>query len=195
MLSSAHRLPFIWGAPHHTLCQDNFSCCGIIFKQMSVLSLTSTTQSDISSGRQWASPNQRKHNRNQLLLHGEILVVWVCPACGICVCAGAESLLTPPWQGVLWPHETGLCYTSAFTKLLPDLGKKLGLSKLGLFLQKLKLKFRNRLLFHPFISLWPNRLQKCLSSFPRADCQCGLQGPISAWCQATALWVHPSCWS
>lgn len=113
----------------------------------------------------------------------------------MCVCRNWEPLLIPPWQGVLWPHKPGLCYSSAFIKLLPDLGKKLGLSKLGLFLQKLKLKFRSMLLFHLFISLCPNRLQKCLSSFPRADCQCGLQGPISAQCQATALWVHPSCWS
>lgn len=72
MVSSAHRLPFSWRALHYTLCQDNFSCCGIIFKQMSVLSLTSTTEKDISSGMEWDSASQRKHNRNQLLLHGQI---------------------------------------------------------------------------------------------------------------------------
>lgn len=187
MVNSAHRLPFSWGPLDDTLFQDNSSCCGIIFKQMSVLSLTSTTEKEISSGRQWDSANQRKCNRNQLLLQGEIWVVWMCPACGICACAGTESLLIPPCQGVLWPHKLGLCYTFSFIKLLPDLGKKLGLLKLGLFLQKLKLAFRNMLLFHPFISLCPIRLQQCLFSFPRADCQCGLQAPISAWCRATAL--------
>lgn len=143
---------------------------------MSVLSLTSTAEEGVSSGMEWDSANQRKIagiSSCSLVRFGwcgcALPVVSVCvqeqrvpPNPSLAGCA-----LTPWTQAVLhfWFH-----------KAAARLGEEVRTFKIKTSPSKIKAKIQKQGCC--FILLFPSALAG--SSFPRADCQCGLQGPISA---------------